>query len=446
MPALVLIAQASYNTEVYQEFLLVMGAVSKLLVLSTVLRSEMWPLRTGTYPRTLIRMVVLVAWLFGLVSLPASELDSKRAELGELRARMESVRKQVARSQGQMTGERQALMDVEKEIGDVVRGLRDLDRRITEQREALRIFAQERQALQADLAREQANLAIHVRAAYAMGRQGRLKIILNQRNPHLAGRVLAYHEYLSRARRRSIHDAQDSLTRLALVARDVQETKYTLAKLHDRQLEKKERLQERRAERERMISFLEHELENHSMVLERLAQDEQRIIGLIETLQPRLTGVPADFASELSFAELQGRLPWPARGFLITRFGASRGGGQLRWNGVVIAAVRGAEVQAVAGGRVVFADWLRGVGLLAIVDHGGGYMTLYGYNQSLFKEVGDWVQAGEPLASVGDSGGRVRAALYFEIRRNGRPVNPEKWCRAEVAKRLDRRETRLETP
>jgi septal ring factor EnvC (AmiA/AmiB activator) len=141
------------------------------------------------------------------------------------------------------------------------------------------------------------------------------------------------------------------------------------------------------------------------------------------------SGLSSDGAEHQPFAKLRGRLNWPSRGKLITRYGSARKVGKLKWQGVNISAPEGTEVRAISHGRVAFSDWLRGFGLLTIIDHGDGYMSLYGGNQSLFKEVGDWVEAGEAIASVGNSGGRQDSALYFEIRHNGKPSNPLKWCR-----------------
>ena len=159
--------------------------------------------------------------------------------------------------------------------------------------------------------------------------------------------------------------------------------------------------------------------------IERLAAQEKDLARLIAELTSILSDYP--ITSEDPFSDYRGRLTWPVAGTLLSDFGQPRVGGQLKWNGVVLAAPRGREVRSVYHGRVVFADWLAGMGLLVIVDHGEGYMTLYGYNETILKNAGDWVAPGDVIATVGDSGGQAQAGLYFEIRRGTQPLNPRRW-------------------
>ena len=181
-------------------------------------------------------------------------------------------------------------------------------------------------------------------------------------------------------------------------------------------------------QRRELVAKLTAELQDQGRQLARLQSDERELNALIKGLEQALADIPVEHPQQMQFAALRGRLPWPASGRIVSRFGTPRLGG-LFWDGVMISAPEGREVRAVHHGRVAFADWLRGLGLLMIVDHGDGYMTLYGHNQSLFKEVGDWVEADEAIALVGSSGGRERAGVYFGVRFKGRPVDPAKWCR-----------------
>jgi septal ring factor EnvC (AmiA/AmiB activator) len=145
-----------------------------------------------------------------------------------------------------------------------------------------------------------------------------------------------------------------------------------------------------------------------------------------------LVDIPAEADGQQPFHSRKGKLRWPARGRLAQRFGAPRSGG-LRWRGVMIEAQEGGEVRAVSQGRIAFSDWMRGFGLLLIIDHGDGYMSLYGHNQTLYKEVGEWVDTGEVVALLGASGGRTESGLYFEMRHKGRPINPVHWCAGKPA-------------
>jgi len=178
-----------------------------------------------------------------------------------------------------------------------------------------------------------------------------------------------------------------------------------------------------------LLADLHRTISGQGQELERLRENEHRLESLLEEL--RAQPAPDMTQEVIAFDELKGRLPWPARGSLASKFGTPRKSGALKWQGVIIAAAGGQDVTAISRGRVVYADWLRHFGLLLIIDHGNGYMSLYGHNQSLFKERGDWVEAGETIASVGDSGGHAETGLYFEIRRRGTPVNPVQWCRKD---------------
>ena len=162
--------------------------------------------------------------------------------------------------------------------------------------------------------------------------------------------------------------------------------------------------------------------------LSQLRKDEDALKKILKSLTDLLSDIPGSVASVKYFAQNKGKLPWPSSGRIATRFGTARGESGKRWSGVIIGAQRGSDVIAVARGRVAFSDWLRGYGLLLIMDHGDGYMSLYGHNESVYKDTGEWVEPGEVIASVGDSGGQNRPGLYFEIRHDGKPVNPVKWC------------------
>ncbi|MEX1033351.1 MAG: peptidoglycan DD-metalloendopeptidase family protein [Cellvibrionaceae bacterium] len=176
-----------------------------------------------------------------------------------------------------------------------------------------------------------------------------------------------------------------------------------------------------------MLARLNESIETKDQELQQLARDRQYIEQLMTEIVATV-GHQNTFNSDAPFAELRGKLPWPAEGQIAHSFGSERVAGKMKWDGVLIRASEGEPVKAIHHGRVVFADYLRGHGLLIIVDHGEGYMSLYAHNQTLKKAVGNWVEAGEVIASVGSSGGQRQAGLYFEIRQHGRPTNPGTWC------------------
>ena len=373
---------------------------------------------------------VLFLLVAGLAAGPVAaepERKEKEAELQALRQRIEALRQELASERDRYDDVRQALRQVEERIGAVSRRLRELAQEVADYRQRLEALAAEQAELQQRVERQRGYLGRQVRAAYAAGRQELVKLLLNQEDPASIGRVMAYYDYLNRARSRRIAALERDLGALEAVRERIAEEKAGLEAARAEQLKKKEALEAGRAERARVVSKLESRLANKDQRLNALLQDERELEELVEALRRALADIPAEVGRP--FAERRGELAWPVSGPMVARYGTRRGVGSLRWQGVVIGAEAGKEVRAVSHGRVAFAEWMRGYGMLLIVDHGDGFMSLYGHNRSLLKEAGDWVQPGEPLAIVGSSGGRSRDGLYFEIRKGGRPVNPAHWCR-----------------
>ncbi|MDJ0739119.1 MAG: peptidoglycan DD-metalloendopeptidase family protein [Gammaproteobacteria bacterium] len=375
--------------------------------------------------------LILVAAALAGAGLPAwgaSGAEEQRAELDTVRERISGLRAQMRDTSGEKSALTDRLQSAEQQIGRLARKLRVLDGRLTRQRQRLANLDTERQAQQRALEGQRAALVSQVRAAYAMGRQERLKILLNQQDPATVSRVMAYYDYLGRARAQKMQVIRDQLTAIAATEREIGAEQRKLAALRDEQAGELAALERSQALRRDVVAKLTRELNDQSRRLDRLQSDERELETLISGIEEALADIPVGDAQQVAFAGRRGQLPWPARGRIVNRFGAPRLG-SLDWDGVMIAAPEGREVRAVHHGRVAFADWLRGFGLLLIVDHGDGYMTLYGHNQSLFKEVGDWVDVNEPVALVGSSGGREQAGVYFGIRHQGRAVDPAKWCR-----------------
>jgi septal ring factor EnvC (AmiA/AmiB activator) len=354
--------------------------------------------------------------------------DEQRAKLETVRSRISGLRAQMNSVSGEKTALSGQLQASEQQIGRLARKLRVLDGRLTRQRDRLKKLREERRAQADVLDRQRQALVRQMRAAYVMGRQERLKILLNQQDPATVSRVMAYYDYLSRARAAKIERIRGHIADLADTESSILAEERKLAELRDEQAVELGAMQRSQALRREAVAGLTRELNNQSRRLDRLQTDERELETLITGIEEALADIPVSQEQQRAFASLRGRLPWPAKGRIVSRYGAPRLG-SLVWDGVMIAAPEGREVRAIHHGRVAFADWLRGFGLLLIVDHGDGYMTLYGHNQSLFKEAGDWVEVNEPIALVGSSGGRDEAGVYFGIRYQGQAVNPAKWCR-----------------
>jgi len=363
----------------------------------------------------------------------ADDAAAKAKELAALRTQIQSLQSRLEANQKKKSDAESDLHDVERQISRASRVLRKIDRDLSASQKQLGDLQTKQAAQSRKLAGQRAELAAEARAAYAMGRQQQVKLLLNQEQPSAIGRMLAYFGYFSRARLAQIDDIRGTLLELDNLQASIEEKTRTLTTLHAQQKAESEQLQKKKHARKDILVRLTEELQNQGGELKRLKSDEQQLQELVSSLQELLSDIPANVSSDKPFKQLKGKLRWPTRGRLNQRFGAQRGNTGLTWQGVMIAAPEGGNVRAVSQGRVAFADWMRGFGLLLIIDHGDGYMSLYGHNQALYKEVGEWVDSGEVVATLGTSGGQSESALYFELRHKGRPINPLGWCAGKPA-------------
>ncbi|MDR9437313.1 MAG: peptidoglycan DD-metalloendopeptidase family protein [Thiohalophilus sp.] len=382
----------------------------------------------------LSRWILLLTLMFPLASAPVVYADSatqqqKARELETLRAKIDQLKQELASRRELHSDVVRQLQQIETRIGRQVKSLRNIKDQLKAQNRKLTRLQQEQRQLQGELAGQRELLGQQIKAAYIIGRQEFLKLLLNQQNPAALGRVSTYYDYFNRARSEQIDQAIQTITRLDRVESEIEAQRGELQTLLARETRQKEELEKNFRQRSQALVQLKREINSKDQQLSRLREDEKQLQQLLQGLNRELGDLLTGKDSQKRFAELRGRLTWPARGNVQKLFGQSRNAGKLRWNGVLIGESAGNTVYAVAPGRVAYADWLRGYGLLMIIDHGDGYMSLYGHNQGLLKEVGDWVEAEEPIAEVGSSGGRDEAGLYFEIRHNGKPTNPASWCR-----------------
>jgi septal ring factor EnvC (AmiA/AmiB activator) len=349
----------------------------------------------------------------------------KEQELEEVRERISDLKKSMdksAASRDRITAE---LQEAEVEISEKRIRLKELERERDYSRRRKEELDSKLAEREAQLDEESAELAEQVRAAYMSGNQERVKLLLNQRDPATLGRLMAYYGYLSEYRGVNIEAVTAAIRELAALRSEVaaEEARIDeLAKARYAELTKLSAAQDRR---QSLLDDLRRKLSDEGQEVNRLAAQEKDLSRLIAELTTILSDYP--ISSEDPFSEHKGRLTWPVAGTLLHDFGQPRASGQLKWNGVVLAAPRGREVRSVYHGRVVFADWLAGLGLLVIVDHGERYLTLYGYNETILKNAGDWVAPGDVIATVGDSGGQNQSSLYFELRRGAEPLNPRQW-------------------
>ena len=371
------------------------------------------------------------------MSVPAyadEDAAARSRELNELQTRIHDLQNRLVARRKQKTREERALRDIDRDINVTRKALKQTERRLQSVQVQLAGLQQQQKSGTRQLEKQRKYLAHEARSAYVMGRQKQVKLLLNQEQPDTVGRMLTYFGYFSRARAEKIDVMNTLLARLQTRQVDIEEKTTALSTLRDSQRVRVDRLAEQKQLRTKAVAALRQQLAKQGGALKQLQADERRLQELVLSLQELLADIPNNVAQNKPFDALKGSLRWPTRGRLSARFGAPRGSSGLTWQGVLITAPEGGKIRVVAQGRVAFADWMRGFGLLLIIDHGDGYMSLYGHNQALYKEVGEWVDTGEVIATLGASGGQSRPGLYFELRHRGRPVNPRKWCRGKPAR------------
>jgi septal ring factor EnvC (AmiA/AmiB activator) len=356
----------------------------------------------------------------------APSQKQKESELKRVNARIERVRKSVNADIEKRDRLSAQLRDAELAVQAARRELDEARAQRVASEARLRELEHEQERRERDLVAERGALAGELRAAYVNGREEQLKLLLNQQDPASVGRMLAYYGYFGRARAERIESIGDQLEHLALVRERIAAEGRRLGELETKQEQQLASLRSAQEKRTSAVASINAQIKSQGGELKRLESQARALEKLIAELRKALDNPPV--AKQAPFEPLRGKLPWPVpQGKVLARFGQPRAGGSLRWQGMLIGTERGARVRAPFAGRVAYADWLPGMGLMIVLDHGGGYLSLYGHNDQLFRKVGESVAAGDVIGSVGDSGGSDQAALYFEVRRGREPVNPEAW-------------------
>ena len=389
------------------------------------------PFGTPAAPRAALALTLMVLGSAPLPGAPAghTETDARKAEaeLQAVKSEIERITRQVSAEQVERDRLTQELRTSELSVGKLRDALSEVRRERAERAARRTALAAEQRVREAEVQHNRAALAGQLRAAYLIGRQEPLKLLLNQKDPALAGRMFASYSYFGRARAGQIKLIEDDLQRLAELDGELAAEDQQLAQLEKQQRAQLHELEHARTQRSQVLASLEAQSHTRAQNLERLHSQQAGLEKLLRELRTAMERFPLE--GNDAFVRLRGKLAWPVSGRLVARFGDTRAGG-VHWDGVLVATERGAPVKAVCQGRVIYADWLPGLGLLTIVDHGDGYLSLYGHNERLYKAAGEPVAAGEALAAAGDSGGSSRPELYFEIRKGGKPVDPRPWFRA----------------
>jgi murein hydrolase activator len=358
---------------------------------------------------------------------PPGDTRRTEEELQAVKSEIERVTREVSAEGVERDRLTRELRAAELSVGKAREALTEVHRQRTEGAARRAALATEQHARESELADNRSALAGQMRAAYLIGRQEPLKLLLNQKDPQLAGRMFAYYGYFGRARAGQIHLIASDVERIAELETQLEAEDAKLAELEKQQRAQLSDLEQARENRSHVLVSLEAESHTRAQNLERLRAQQAGLEKLLRELRAAMERFPVE--GNDAFTRLRGKLDWPVSGQLVARFGDARAGG-VRWDGVLVATERGAPVKAVCQGRVIYADWLPGLGLLAIVDHGDGYLSLYGHIERLYKAAGEEVAAGDTIAAAGDSGGSPRPELYFEIRKGGKPVDPRPWFKA----------------
>jgi len=406
--------------------------------------------------RTLIPACALLIW-----QAPVAAETSDSEELKQLRNKIETLEKELTDTEGYRSEAAGALHESEKAIDAANRRLTELARQRRVANSKLGQLKAQSAQIKKEIAAQQLQLRNLLYGLYIAGggRKEYLSLLLSQRNPNEIARNLHYYEYFSRARKEGINDLRANLQRLDTLSLASREKSAEISGVHARHAEQKVQLEQQKDTHAKLLAEISLQAEEQRREINRLRRDEDRLTRLVEKLakmlakkrkfevsekpsEPGAPPAPASnssspdssenampFTNGTSFSSLRGRLNSPVRGELANRFGSPRADGGVTWKGLFIRAAGGESVKAIANGRVVFADWLRGFGNLMILDHGDSYMSLYGNNEAVHKRVGDVINAGETIATVGNSSGNSDTGLYFELRHQGKPFDPLNWVR-----------------
>lgn len=358
---------------------------------------------------------------------PADPEELER-RLQNLEAQIKTFKAMLDKTRGERSIVEKNLEFNEKSINDLLRKIQTIEGDLNQGEKKISQLSSEQKELQQAKTQQQVHIARQIRAAYKIGNQEYLKVLLNQEDPSQVSRMLAYYGYFNRARAQQISIYNETIVKLQDVTRRIEAENQVLAENEIRLQGQRRELLSTRVDKRKILAVLNSEIVTTNQSLQKKIADRRQLEQIIARIQEGIIHLSAP-DDVVPFNTLMGQLLLPVAGKISHHYGNNRIAGKLKWSGVMIDADEGAPVHAVHYGRVVFSDWLRGFGLLLIINHGEGYMSLYGHNQVLYRETGEWVTAGETIATVGDSGGRNKSGLYFEIRVAGKTADPQLWCR-----------------
>lgn len=364
--------------------------------------------------------------LLGSAGACAQDDDVTPAQVAAVKGQIHKIDRWLEQAEQDRSQLQQSLANTEQAINRLTRERRDLASKSAAQEQRLAELRQHEADVRETLDSQRDSLRKQIRHAWMQGDTPAVKVLLNEIDPEKIARTMTYYEYLSQESVARLKAFQASLAELQQVQGKVLASRADLASLQEQVAKRQQALGARKKEREQTLAALRSDIRDRQSERKSLVADRERLEKLLQAVEQAIASIPSPNDSR-PFKALRAKLPWPAHGKVARHFGESLAHGKLRQNGILISTDNEADVSAVHHGRVVFANWLRGFGLMAIIDHGDGYMSLYGHNSSLLVNPGDWVTTGQPIAVAGRSGGAESPGVYFEIRHRGKPQNPEKW-------------------
>jgi septal ring factor EnvC (AmiA/AmiB activator) len=376
-----------------------------------------------------MRIGLLLFLLLSPLTLLAADATQEQKRLKAVQQEISALTSAMNTSASKQNELEKTLKKLDLDISKTSQRLKELNAQTLQSQKALALLQEQQQTERLALTKQQTELKSQIRAAYLAGHNPLLKIMLTQDNPHTFSRLLGYYAYFNRARTQEIAQLHASIEAIQAREQRINEAFAEQKTLQAEHLTRFNTLRKEQNMRAEVLQTLNQDIKQKGNKIAKLQSDAKALNKIITKLQTKQTAsVVAPITHPVT---TQGKLPWPVQGVLANRFGSQRSGSQVLWNGIFIKAAEGSPVKAVRSGKVVFADWLRGYGLLLIVDHGNNTMSLYAYNESIHKNVGDWVLPQETIASVGKSGGMPDSGLYFEIRQAGNPIDPLKWIQKQ---------------
>lgn len=382
----------------------------------------------------MIRPLLLLATLLTLpvqaqeANADAPAIEASNTDLKKVQTRIEALNQRIDKERGKQDSLREELEGTEKQISDTSGRLKEISSMISAQQRKIRATQDDQMRVEAKLAEQKKALAQQIRAAYLIGDRGQIRLLLNQDNAQMMDRVTAYYDYLNRARINYAENIRIQLDKITAIQDKASQQNSELLKLKERQQKTLSALETKRSARGETIRKIDERINDDLGEIKQLRANERAIQSLLQSLRDTLSDMPLDVVRDAKpFPQMKGKLPWPIRGKLLASFGEAKAGGHLSWNGLWIEAPSGAPVRAVANGRVAYVGWLQRYGLIIILEHEGGYFSLYGHNDSVDLTGGENVRIGDTIAKAGTTGGYDRSGVYLEIRKGTQPINPKIW-------------------